>query len=82
MSVKIEFFRGMSGDYYVNPTQSFTKEEATFIANAINVAVKKQKQKNDSSPTCPVCGWKVIVGQSKVVDGEKCYHASCYDSRK
>lgn len=48
MSVKIDFFQGMSGDYYVNPNQSFTREEAVFITKAINEALKKlqqQKQK-------------------------------------
>ena len=48
MSVKIAFFQGMSGDYYVNPNQSFTREEAVFITKAINEALKKlqqQKQK-------------------------------------
>lgn len=48
MSVKIDFFQGMSGDYYVNPNQSFTREEAAFITKAINEALKKlqqQKQK-------------------------------------
>lgn len=52
MSVKIDFFQGMSGDYYVNPNQSFTREEAVFITKAINEALKncnnrsKSKNKN------------------------------------
>lgn len=82
MSVKIDFFQGMSGDYYVNPNQSFTREEAVFITKAINEAIKKRKQKNDSAPTCPVCGGGVFVGQSKVIDGDTHYHANCYDKRK
>lgn len=44
MSVKIDFYKGMSGDYYVNPNQSFTKEEAIFITKAINEALKKLQQ--------------------------------------
>lgn len=48
MSVKIDFYKGMSGDYYVNPNQSFTKGEAIFITKAINEALKNYNNRSKS----------------------------------
>ena len=69
MSVKIDFFQGMSGDYYVNPNQSFTREEAVFITKAINEALKKlqqqkQKQKYKDDFT-EVLKWQLQLQEKK-----------------
>lgn len=44
MNVKIGFYQAMSGYYYVDPNQAFTKEEAIFITKAINKALKELNQ--------------------------------------
>lgn len=48
MSVKINFYQAMSGYYYVDQTQAFTKEEVIFITKAINQALKELKQKQEN----------------------------------
>lgn len=44
MSVKINFKQNMSGYYFVDNSQVFSKKEVAFIQNAVNEALKKFKE--------------------------------------
>lgn len=48
MNIKINFYQAMSGYYYVDQTQAFTKEETIFITKAINKALKELKQNQEN----------------------------------
>jgi hypothetical protein len=45
----IRFKKSMSGYYFVDENQTFTKEEAEFIVKAIKEAKKKEKEEKASS---------------------------------